>query len=74
MKDRKRKAHFRIVDDQGKNWHLSWAPKENVLRVRRKSDRTTLEVTAAQLLIFVRLRGTVGGTPLRPDVAQLAFA
>jgi hypothetical protein len=71
---RKRRAHFRIVDDAGKHWHLSWDPKASVLRARRRSDRTTFEVTAAQLLVFIRLRGTVDGKPLRPDVAQLAFA
>jgi hypothetical protein len=74
MKRRTRRAHFRIVDDQGKHWHLSWAPKDQRLRARRKSDRTTFEVTAAQLLVFIRLRGTVDGKPLRADVAQLAFA
>jgi hypothetical protein len=74
MKDRKRKAHWKIVDDAGKHWHLSWDSNASVLRARRKSDRTTFEVTASQLLIFIRLRGTVGGKPLRADVAQLAFA
>jgi hypothetical protein len=71
---RKRRAHFRIVDDHGRHWRLSWQPQDQTLRARRKCDRTTFEVTAAQLLIFIRLRGTVSGKPLRPDVAQLAFA
>jgi hypothetical protein len=74
MKPRTRKAHWKIVDDAGKHWHLSWDSKASVLRARRKSDRTTFEVTAAQLLVFIRLRGTVAGKPLRPDVAQLIFS
>lgn len=71
---RSRKAHIRIVDENGRHWRLTWDPKDAVLRARRKSDRTTFEVTAAQLLFFIRLRGTVNGKPLRPDVAQLTFA
>jgi hypothetical protein len=74
MKARTRKAHWKIVDEQGRHWRLSWSTKENVLCARRKCDRTTFKVTASQLLIFIRLRGTVDGKPLRPDVAQLAFA